>query len=816
MGSSRPVRRAPGRRSAKDLWQVPLLIGSLGLFGYAAYLFIDPKAGPSIDEKINVARTYLGQERPDAALEYLNRLLSSEKLDKLHEGQVHLMLAEGLAAVEGQKDAKYKVPRRHEQIIEQTRLALASNITTTYEIERRVAESYEALHKSTEALKHYRTAMAMDPEHSIRMHRKIVDLQLNEDDPDAAAASLEEYLGRHDLTDSERAWALGEQAHLKIDHGNFAEARALLAQAAKLSSDPVDLGQNNFWLGYCAWKLDDTEEAERFLRLSRDQMRSRHPLDGDAAFILGRLSQDRHEWKMANSFYEVVIVNHPDSRLSPLAKLGRGVCRVMLGEDEAGLTDLHDVATRLNERGEGKTPKFKDEALAGLRQAGDTLTARGNYQGSLELLAYEQDLEPKLPATFFARLANVYEKRAGQVDRIAATAKPAEQLKMQQQVRDLRIKAGDAYVAYSRQLTLTDDKGYGDALWKGIDLYDQAGDLPRVTSALKVFINERPTDLLAADALLRLGRSYQALGQFDDAIAAFQQNMFRHPSSLAANRSAIPLAQAYIAKGPEFYAKAEKTLQDLLDNPLVTPEALEFRQSLFELAQLYYRTNRFEPALAKLDELTKRYPKDEQTAQLQFLTADSYRKSALLLGVAATGGGTSGATTQPAATSQPAIDPQEAIAAKKLRLVKAREMYEQVVETYRVSPPKGELDKLYLKLSHFYRADCAYDLGLYQDAIRLYDGAAFRYQDDSSSLSAYVQIVNSYCALGKFEEARTANERAKVLLKRMPAEAFSDGSFAMPKEYWQEWLKWTGDSGIWNTGTEPSAATQPQATASKP
>ena len=57
---------------------------------------------------------------------------------------------------------------------------------------------------------------------------------------------------------------------------------------------------------------------------------------------------------------------------------------------------------------------------------------------------------------------------------------------------------GDAYVAYSRQLTLTDDKGYGDSLWKGIDLYDQAGDLPRVVSALKVFINERPTDLLAA------------------------------------------------------------------------------------------------------------------------------------------------------------------------------------------------------------------------------------------------------------------------------------------------------------------------------
>ena len=37
----------------------------------------------------------------------------------------------------------------------------------------------------------------------------------------------------------------------------------------------------------------------------------------------------------------------------------------------------------------------------------------------------------------------------------------------------------------------------------------------------------------------------------------------------------------------------------MLDNPLITPEAVEFRQSLFDLAQLYYRTNRFEEAIAQ-------------------------------------------------------------------------------------------------------------------------------------------------------------------------------------------------------------------------
>jgi tetratricopeptide (TPR) repeat protein len=796
MASARPHSASAAHATAQgslyqkvgQLWQVPLLLLSLALFGYAAYLFIDPKPGLTLDQKINVGRNYLAQERPDAAIEHLNKILNTEKLDKPHEGQVHLLLADAIAAAEGQKDKHVRIPRKHEQIIEQTQLALGAGVQPTYEIHRRVAESYEALHDMASALKHYREASALDPNHSLRMQRKSIDLQLDQDDADGAAASLEEYLTRKELSDAERSWALCESAHLKIDHSNFNEARQLLAEASKLSADPVDQGQINFWLGYCAWKLRDHAEAERILRLARDQMKPRHPLDGDAAYVLGRMQQDKRECRVANSFYEVVLIDHPESRMAPLAKLGRGVCRIMLTEDDAGLTDLHDVVNRINQRGEPQA-RLRDEVIGGLKDAGASLAKRGNYQGALELLAYEQDLQPQVPAVFFARLGDLYEKRGDQIEKISSAAKTAEQVKLLQQARDLRAKAGDAYVAYSRALTLTDDKGYADAMWHGIDLYDRAGDLSRTSSALKVFITERPEDPMAPDALLRLGRAYQAMGAYDDAVAAFQQNLLRHGNSLAASKSAVPLAQAYVAKGQDFYAKAEKTLQDLLENPLITPDAMEFRQSLFDLAQLYYKTNRFEEAVAKLEEMTQRYPHDERMGQLLFLMADCYRKSAHLL--AATY-----ATTRPSGGGD-AIDPAQVLGAKKSRLTRARVLYDRVIETYRAGEPKDDVDRLYQKLSHFYRADCCYDLSNYAEAIRLYDIAAFRYQEDPAALSAYVQIVNSYCALGKFDEAKTANERAKVLLKKMPPDAFADGSFAMPKEYWQEWLKWTGDSGIW-------------------
>ena len=84
------------KRSLARLWQAPLLLLSLGLFGYAAYLFIDPQPGLTIDQKIDIARVYLKNERPEAAIEQLNRLLTTEKLPRESEATIHLLLAEGI------------------------------------------------------------------------------------------------------------------------------------------------------------------------------------------------------------------------------------------------------------------------------------------------------------------------------------------------------------------------------------------------------------------------------------------------------------------------------------------------------------------------------------------------------------------------------------------------------------------------------------------------------------------------------------------------------------------------------------------------
>src|SRR5688500_20274158 len=117
MASSSSSSRAAPARLAR-LWQLPLFLLSIGLFGYAAYLFIDPKPGLTIEQKIELARTYLTYDRPEAAIDQLNKLLGGEKLTLENESRIHLMLAETIE--KAQQLEKLDVPGNHARSIEQS------------------------------------------------------------------------------------------------------------------------------------------------------------------------------------------------------------------------------------------------------------------------------------------------------------------------------------------------------------------------------------------------------------------------------------------------------------------------------------------------------------------------------------------------------------------------------------------------------------------------------------------------------------------------------------------------------------------------
>jgi tetratricopeptide (TPR) repeat protein len=455
--------KPPGRYS--QLWQLPLFVLSLALFIYAGYLFIAPGPGATIDQKIAVARDYLKQNRPDAALQQLSRILETEKPEPLKEGTIHLLIAEALEA--GQKQLKIDVPANDQRIIEQTELAQQLGVQPDADMHRRVGDSYAALGHTADAAEHYRQAISLDPHQSLSLRRKLIDLELGDDDSANAEVSLTDYLKQPELTDAERAWALGQRAGILIDNKKFADARKLLADAARLDSDPVDQGTFNYQLGYCSYKEGLPDDAERYLRLSRDQLRVGHPLDADAAYYLGRIFQDRNDPATAISFYQDVLTSHPESRAAPLALLGRGICRIMSQQTDAGLVDFHDLISQIDRR--PSRNKYKQDVLSTLADADGILMDRQDYQSALEVMADEIDVQPTPPPGFYARFGSANEKRAAQLEATIPDADAADKIRRRQEVFDLRNKAGDAYIQYSRQLSILDDHGYADALWKGVD-----------------------------------------------------------------------------------------------------------------------------------------------------------------------------------------------------------------------------------------------------------------------------------------------------------------------------------------------------------
>jgi tetratricopeptide (TPR) repeat protein len=186
----------------------------------------------------------------------------AEKLTTEQQGRIHLFIAESIDMA--QRHRKIAVPANYAHIVEQTRQAVARGMQLDAKAHNRLGEAYEALHKPAEALDNYRRAMNLDTTHALRLQRKVIDLQLAQDDAGPAEMTLDEYLKDATLTDAERAWAYGQKAQILSDNGKFVDARALLDEAVKLATDPVAQGEVNYRLGYCAYKLNDAAEAERY------------------------------------------------------------------------------------------------------------------------------------------------------------------------------------------------------------------------------------------------------------------------------------------------------------------------------------------------------------------------------------------------------------------------------------------------------------------------------------------------------------------------------------------------------------------------
>ena len=292
------------------------------------------------------------------------------------------------------------------------------------------------------------------------------------------------------------------------------------------------------------------------------------------------------------------------------------------------------------------------------------------------------------------------------------------------------------------------------------------------------------------EALLRLGRSYQSLNDYVNAIEAYEANLLEYPRTPPAIGSVVPLAQCYLARGEEYFEQAEQVLLSLVnqtgeEQAPITPAAHEYRQALFLLGEMYVGHDDYEKAIRVLEEAVARYPDDVGAGTAKFLLANSYRLSSLALRA-------EGDREEAAAFRQRLVS--EVVR----RLTRAHDLFSELAaELGRGGSDNAEgIRPEYVRLALFYQADCLFDLGRFGQALPLYEEAAWKYHDTPAALSASVQILNCYQRMGRTDEARTALQRARQLVGRIPQERFTLLDSGMSKKQWEDYLGRVGSSAL--------------------
>jgi tetratricopeptide (TPR) repeat protein len=383
-----------------------------------------------------------------------------------------------------------------------------------------------------------------------------------------------------------------------------------------------------------------------------------------------------------------------------------------------------------------------------------------------------------LRGSYLVRVAGALEEMARAELRDGKSG-PQERTRAQERLADA---AGMRMVLAG--LRTTDDTACPRALEAAADDFEAAGRPQRMVEALGRLTSEYPNYDRRASALFRMAQAYRANAQYARAIATYELALQSYPRLPDALRSVVPLAECYLTQGGPATQRGVDLLLSVVDDkgpqPLFSPQAIEYRQALLQLADYYHRASddevpgHFEKSIRRLEDAVAFYPDDPQMPRLKFQLADAYRQSAGAL--------------RPLATSQTTAESRQAgVREVQRRLSRSLDLFGEVIATLAPydADSLSEVEQSQLEASYLYRADGLFDMGRYAEAIEAYREAAWRYENRPTAVSATLQIVQCHQRLGQLREARSALARLGWLLKKTPASAFDEGRGMKPKAYWE-------------------------------
>ncbi len=809
--------RAGGGAALRGRWQIPLLVISIAALTAGIWRLRPQPKPPSFAtlyaHAVALKDTGLYPEASDC----IKSILKAPQLLPEEKRQLHRLMATVIFAHE-QGNAVHGT-QNAERIIENSDQAVAEPGLHDAEMHWIRAQAWEWLRKPGEALADYRQVIAKDDANSPRLwptRKRILEIQRTIEAMTAQQlhAAYDTFISTAGISDELRYWAAEQKVELWAKENQHAEAEKFLAGQEHRFEEPEWRNAYQYLQALAWYRVRRLDDAERQLRVLRDGLTPGQPLYASTGWLLGKVLEDQESPEPALGFFEDVLNNTTPGPYRTAALLGRAETLASLNRfDQSTETyrqtlrlaaeDPYSTVVDLQVIRQSTTALYQSlltqgklrEAIGYLRIAGKLIPPSDN---EAQILHSERLAE--LALSLGKWMLESPEAASGIVEPEAQARVSGEKpsLALRAPASPDRavahghfIEAGQEYLRLAKLVAMDDDAS-ASAAWHAADAFDLAGERLRTMQVLEALVRSQPDSMRAPMALLRLGQTYQAGGEYDKAIAVYQQNLVKFPRTPSAVASLVPLSQCFLARGET--DKAEQVLLRIVvrqpDDPLtlIEPKAAEYRDALFGLGDLYARRSEYEKSIARYEEAIERYPDDPELDRAMYLLADVYRRSAARI-------------RDDLSDPKNILTKDDLQTAYRERLQRARRLYDQVIERYRARPEDGlaELDRIYLKLSHFYRGDVVYDLSRlpgqpdlrgFAEALELYDRAAWLYQSDPMAMTAYVQMIHCHLSLGSTDKARMTLQRARWTLKSIPEDRFVAYSPSETRTFWEEYLTW--------------------------
>ncbi len=792
------------RERIEDRWQIPTLFVAVALLVGSIFQLKSTREAPTFESRLAQLSARVEDGFYTSAIEYGTRLTGREEITAAQRGEVHQHLARA-HYLRAERERHTTAEQAH--VVQEeysTARRLGADLSTPDLV--RLGNTYAWEQEYGAAISYYQQAVEASSGSALDIRRRIIELSTHElAYPPAQLLPLVEAFIEDAPDDSALLeWAAATRIELLASEGRNTEALAFLDELSSRFVSTRWADAHQYLVSLVLYRLGRQDEAEERLRALRNRLSAWDELYAKSGWLLGRVvlsdgTPQRPE--EALSFFREVVNVAPATLYEAASRVGMGEALAALERFEESLEQYRRALEALSEFSDSAV--FSPEVIrASATVVAENLRREGHLEAPLQYYELATSLIDKRDEELVSEYLQILgDLRAalGHSLRAKAEALPPERedsverrAHLLDEARYLFLEAGEAFQELARINSLNEARS-AEATWRSADLFDEAGETRRSVVVLERFARERPDNELMPRVLLRLGQAWQTLGMLTEAVEAYRENLRRFPRTPDAGSGLIPLARCYVTLGGEENLRlAEKTLVDhiLADSPIYTPEAEEFRDALFLLGELYSSEQRFEPSIAVLEEALERYPQDQRAVGAQSLLADAYRHSALAL-------------KEDIKNTAKASEWPRMRAQMKSRLERAAELFSALVRALE-TVGEQDLDALQrsaLRQARLYQADCLFELGRYEEAVALYEAAAFIYRDEPAALSAYVQVISCRLSLGQLEEARAALRRAQYLLKIMPERVFEDDHVGQSREEWDRFLDWLGRAKL--LGSEP-------------